>query len=224
MDAPLDYMGTWQKRRYHWKKELTRCQHLSRGAKWLASILCDNYANYKTACCYPSNDTLAGLMNLSVRTVQRDLEELKRGQWTKQVRLKNRRRSLQLVFPPYVKDDSEHDTRHRYGMTPMTRKPDTGVAPYREPKKNLKRAPREARRRISCITVGAQENQSLENWRQWVSRHMGRDPEDVLNSVRSNAGYLLPCRFPGDKPDDVDAYLDYFQSMISTSSSGTCSE
>lgn len=62
--------------RFTWKKKVSACDELSRGAKHLASFLCDTYVNRHTGQCFPKNRTMAEAMGLSERTVQRHLKEL----------------------------------------------------------------------------------------------------------------------------------------------------
>ncbi len=211
MEEPIDYNGSWKMRRYQWKKAVMHCQHLSGGAKLLATYICEQYANAQTACCFPSNDTLASALGFNVRTVQRHLGALKRGAWMKQVRMNNRRRALQLVFPPYIEHDSEHDIERVRPVTSVSRKHDSRVAPYKEPKNNLRNNHGRRAFRLTIITVGEQEAPSLEAWRVWISRKMIQSPDEVMRAVRSGSGYQLPCRFPDEELETAKSYLDYLE-------------
>lgn len=54
---------------------------LSDGAKLVAVVLCDTFANSKTALCYPGVKTLAETLGKSERSIRRALAELREAGW-----------------------------------------------------------------------------------------------------------------------------------------------
>lgn len=218
MNQPIDYRGTWKTRRYEWKRQLGRSQNLSRGAKLLATQLCDNYANHQTARCWPSNRTLADLLGVNVRTIQRYLAELKSNGWLRNVRLSKRRRAMQLVFPGGTERDILDDIPNGANMTNLPPERGNSVAPHDEPKKNLK-----AKRRSgpslghsSYLLVNEDETLQREAWTDWMLKNLDGEINLILGYTKRGDSYCLPSRYPGDREEDRQRYLAFFSAVLST--------
>lgn len=213
---PINYRGAWKTLRYDWKKRVGRSQNLSRGAKLLATQLCDTYANSSTGCCWPSDQTLAELFRVSTRTIQRWVLELLKNGWVKNVRLNCRRRALQLVFPNTAEDDNKRDKSSVAKTTNLPSGPDTRVASHKEPKKNLGKGSDGGGTGeiLKTIIVTPREIGSLQAWADWIDLNLDSPAETVLQSVKCGSGFLLPCRFPSNQPSFRESYLAYFEASI----------
>lgn len=218
MRAPVDYRGTWKKGRYDWKRRLRRCQSLNSGAKHFAVQMCDSYANSVTACCWPSNETLMAEFGLDKRTIQRHIKSLIEAGWMIRVRMKRRRRALQLVFPATVQDDTKHDTDRTGRVTAASFKHDSPVAPYIEPKMNQRRegstAPKG--RAMRYVKVAREDFTQLQEWHQWISENIDYDPDALLALVNKGNHFYLPQRYPSRDRDVMQTQIAYFQWVIKT--------
>ncbi len=180
--------------------------------------LCDAYANYKTACCWPSNETLAKNLEADVRSVQRWMQELREGGWAQRVKLNGRRRAIQLTFPQQRERDTEHDRQGDSGPTNMSSEHDRHVAPYKEPKKNLRNdcAGPGHKRSFNCLVIRDGEPQYLDAWKTWISEQTGLCPDSALASVRTLSGHYLPSRYPSSDPNAQQHYEAYFEEAMKT--------
>ncbi len=211
--AAIDYRGVWKARRYDWKERIGRSQSLSRGAKLLATRLCDSYANHKTACCWPSNETLALALGADVRSVQRWLKELRLQGWVSSVRIPGRRRALQLVFPKDGEHDREHDAFGDAPMTEQTSKHDRSVAAHNEPKKNLTHSAG-SRGALSFQVINSGEASYIEAWKDWIHQNLEHDVEQVFEFIATYGGFALPSRYPTSNAKDRERYQAFFDAAV----------
>ena len=204
--------ASWKKARWTWKEQVNSTQGISRGAKLLGLLLCDRYANHQTARCWPSNATLADLLGVNKRTVQRYLIELRREGWVRAASMKGKRRAMELCFPPSMLDGDKGDTGCADRVTLLSPQHDRSVAPHIEPMKNL-RSTCLSRGRASSLRyliVGHSEANSLESWKAWVADNTCHDPAEVLNLLQRRAGFLLPSRYPDTQPENIKLYQQFF--------------
>lgn len=218
MSAPIDYCGSWKTRRYAWKKQISNALSLNRGAAVLAMYLCDNYANHKTACCWPSNKTLADNLKVDVRSIQRWLRDLRIGGWVSPVNIRGHRRAIQLTFPPVRERDIEHDMQSDSDPTVQSFKHDKNVVPYIKPKKNLNNdgCVRRQESPISYHFVSWDDEHYLSAWKQWIVEHLKASPDEVLECVKAGGGYNLPSRYPGETPMEQRKNKEFFEQAVQT--------
>ena len=212
MREAIEYSGTWKSVRHDWKRIVARSQNLSQGAKYLARILCDEYANFRTGCCWPKNQTLAKLVDKDVRSVQRYIAELKRHRFITEVQMDGQRRALQLVLPAGLGGDSKHDKYADCSMTSPSPNNDMRVAPYKEPRKNINDQAKRARD-FSYVLVQRNDGLSFNAWNTWATDVGCLNFEEILVHLEKDGAYCLPCRFPGTDAVHLDHYFDYFSAM-----------
>lgn len=205
--------GAYNKIRFDWKKQVNASHSLPRGAKHMASHLCDKYVNKDTGCFWPSNARLAKDFAVDERTIQRWLRPLKRGRWIKFVRIKNIRRAFQICFPEQAKGDSEHGKLSPSGTTILSPQHDKTVTPYKNQVYNQEKRPQDYRE-FGTVLVADREEHILSGWKHWLEKHTSYDLDMVLNLLRTRGGYMLPVRYPVEK--DKDKYLSFFKSAIAS--------
>lgn len=215
---PFDYGEAWKQQRYDWKRRIGTSQDLSRGAKFLAVQVCDTYANARTACCWPSNATLADLIGVDVRTIQRHLRQLFGHGWIRAVRIKGHRRAFQLVFPAGFERDSRGDIAGHSNVTNPSHERDSRVAPYTEPKRNHRdrQSIDDIQPKISYVLVGVNERENVELWNEWISRNTRYDPTVVFPLIERGNVYLVPSRFPPGSEEDKKRSMAFMEAVFAS--------
>lgn len=208
--------GAYSKLRFDWKKEVNASEHLSRGAKHLATYLCDCFVNKDTGCCWPKNETLAKKLALSKRSIQRQIKELLAKGWLRPVKIKNVRRAFQIAFPRRDKGDIEHDILSPSSMTNLSFKDDKTVTPYKNQENNQERV-RDHSSFFPTITINENEEGALNGWNNWLAEYTKHDVAKLLELLKKRDGYVFPTRFP--KGDDGRTYRAFFQAVISSNGS-----
>lgn len=185
--------------RFAWKNKVRRAHNLSRGAKQFASYLVDEYLYTDTSECFASNETLAEALSVSIRTVQRYIEELKLGGW---IDLSKRRRVRRIIRPSYrclAQHDREHDNPVAANMTPMSSNHDMNVAPNKKQPKKQNTAS-EFGSGFVGIPILKNEAIWLDNWKHWVESRTEFAWETVLPKLWNGTAYDFPTRHPpGDE-------------------------
>ena len=88
----------WQRERWTWKALLLRDKALTDGAKLLAVVLCDTFANHATGFCNPSVGTLAEALGKKDRAIQRALSELRDSHWLAVKEARGRGHTSKFLF------------------------------------------------------------------------------------------------------------------------------
>jgi hypothetical protein len=203
----------WSKLRFDWKKRVNRSQNVSRGAKCLASFLCDEYVGRDSGRCWPANATIALAMGVSKRTVQRYLSELNSDGWISYVAVRNRRRTIQITMPDHIKGDNKGDRATASNMTVSPLQRDTAVIPYKNQVNNQVKTG-QPDERIPAFPISEDEGNLIEGWKGWVKEHTHHDPASVFKMLRSNGSFWLPSRYPKDGEVAKAMYVSFFNAVM----------
>lgn len=198
--------GAWSKRRFDWKKQINKSRTVSRSAKQMASHLCDTCVNRDTGQFYHRNETLAEALGVTERTVQRYLKELVKKGWLCRVRVRGRRRTLQLSFPS-GEEQHKGDICPERKTTKLAPKDDKAVVPNTNQVSNKKAG--FENRPVSVVLVSDRERMSLLEWKAWFDAHSDYKGEEVLDRLRKAGGFHLPSRFPSECKADHETYLRF---------------
>ena len=208
--------GAYNKFRFIWKAQVNASIHLSRGAKLLATRLCDKHVNRDTGLCWPRNDTLAAELAVSERTVQRGINNLKAASFLQPVKLKNIRRTFLITLPNSPDGDKEHDNLSPSSMTKRTSEDDKTVAPYRNQVNNQRRA-RLASTSFPTVSIGNGEEKILGHWTNWMKENLEYDVSKMFELLRKGSSFFFPARFP--KSDDSPIYHRFFRAVLESNGS-----
>ena len=214
---PSNKDAPYNKLRFDWKKAVRKDTVLSRGAKLLATVLCDDYVNKRTGCCWPKNKTLALATDTTVRTVQRHLKELLEQSYLEKTKREGIRRTFRIHFPDLCKNDGEHDTLSPVRMTVPSLESDTGDVPYKNQGYNQEKGPPTCGA-LHHLSINKNEVASMNEWRGWAQTHIDYDQEALFNFLRRDSVFRLPSRFPHE--DKAKQYLEFFDRVIT--SRGKC--
>lgn len=217
MNKPIINEG-WSKRRFNWKEEIQSSRDLSRGAKLLATHLCDKYAGRNNGQCWPSNRKLAEAQACTVRTIQRHISELIEAGWVKVIPSSRHKRLLRLGFPD-AKSTCHHDKTHSVTMTERADEDDTIVVPYKkEPNKKPNRVV--INKSLRVVRIDFSETNKITSWMGWASIHLDLPWERLEPLLRKRGQLNLPCAYPEDAELERQAYQLFFQRAIE--SKGDC--
>jgi hypothetical protein len=85
IDVPPDRSvidaGAWMRQRWGWTEAVRKDADLSPMARLVAHVLALDYANAKTAVCYPSHGEIASAVGASKATIRRAVSELVSAKW-----------------------------------------------------------------------------------------------------------------------------------------------
>ena len=150
-------------------------------------------------------------MGVNLRTIQRHIKALMTLGYLVKVRVKGRRRTLQLSLPheaPPGKHDIEHDTKHdrpkSCSMTRMSSQGDRVVVPYTNQRYNQKEASVQS---FKYELVAESDTYVIEPWKDWLLQQGQEDPDEFLQELKTKKGYMLPCKFPEGKDGQKDRIL-----------------
>lgn len=211
MEKPQN-TAAFGKLRFIWKRQVNEDSNLSRGAKQMASCLCDSFVNKETGRCWPKNATLAKRLGVDKRTVQRYVKMLEQAGYLRRVKVRNVHRAHQICLPD-LKGDSRGDSLSPREVTLLSLKGDTAVTPYKNQGKNIKDSSA-VDRSISCLLISDLESGALASWKLWFENHWPGDDIELLQLLRRAGNYLLPSRFPKD--EDTARYLAFFEWVTAT--------
>lgn len=200
---------SWAVRRFEWKKAINRSHEPSRGAKQLASFLCDEFVNRNTGRCWPGNRTLAEGLGVNTRTIQRYLAELVERRWVRLVKVKGRRRTIQIQFPAADEGDNEDDNGSRANRTNLSPENDMVVVHHKNQGKKQIRPGREPLR-MGSVLVQDNEATSICSWLTWIESKTSANPAEVLGRFKRKEGYDLPGRYPAENGARDEEYARYF--------------
>ncbi len=202
----------FSKLRFTWKRLVNEDTNLSRGAKQMASCLCDTYVKKETGRCWPKNATLAKRLGVDKRTVQRYIKMLEQAGYLRRVEVRNAHRAHQICLPD-LKGDSRGDSLSPQEVTLLSLKGDTAVTPYKNQGKNIENTSVVVRS-MSCLLISDLETGALESWKLWFENHWPGDDVALLQLLKRAGHYMLPSRFPRD--EDTARYLAFFNWVAAT--------
>ena len=183
MRKPIDYGSHWKSLRYKWKRDVAACRDLTQGAKYLATQICDNYANSKTACCWPKTSTLARSIGVDIRTIQRYLVELRTQGWVTEVDIAGHAGAFQLTSALPRRLPTAGDKLVGSRAANLSPEHDNSVASYRKPKKEP------LRRAFASVVVRGSEEEVLREWSDWIERHTDYDVASLFSRISSSDSF-----------------------------------
>jgi biotin operon repressor len=201
--------------RFAWKNKVRHAHNLSRGARQFAAYMVDEYLYTDTSECFASNETLADALGVSVRTIQRYIEELKLGGW---IDLSKRRRLRRIIRPSYrclAQHDKEHDSPVAASMPPMSSEHDMNVAPYMNQQKKQNTGAGFGSQVVG-ISILKTEEVWLENWKHWIECHTKLAWASLLPRLWNGTAYDFPMRHPPDDAVAEKQARDFFEFMMNS--------
>lgn len=202
----------WAKLRFEWKRRVNRDRRLGRGAKQLASYLCDTCVNRNTGRFWHRNETIAVAFSVNVRTVQRNLRELRERGWLTKVRVTGKRRAFEISMPGGTENPVEHDNCDLANTTCASPEHDKSVVPYSNQRLNQGGTQRNTEVLFSTVSINSAEVDVLARWEGWLAEQSRFCPKHALDCVKYENGYELPARFP--REEDATKYAQYFDAMV----------
>jgi len=214
MNKPLDTDG-WSKRRFEWKENIHATRDLTRGAKLLATLLCDKYAGRNNGQCWPSNRRLAQSQGCDIRTIQRHLKDLRAAGWLREIPSARHKRLLALGFPTQS-IPSHHDKSVAVTMTETTLQHDTTVTPYnkKEPIKKPNRIAINKSHRV--VRIDLCQTSKITAWKDWISTNLQISWQNLEPLLRKRDQLNLPCQYPENDEIEREAYILFFERAIDT--------
>jgi hypothetical protein len=207
--------------RFEWKNCVNADPRVTRGAKQMATRLCDTYVNKHTGLCWPKNATLAAKLGTTVRTIQRHYRNLEETGYLTRVKLGKLRRAHRITLPP-PEGDTEHDTQHdKTSRSRATNPPPEGdatVTHYKNQGNNKGKKAHAGSVSMQCVRVDNNEAGALAEWDFWLKTNTNHNLEKVSKLLRKDGAYFFPSRFP--RNDETSRYKAFFAAVVA--SNGKC--
>ncbi len=211
---------TWRAIRHIYKAAITKDPLVSSGAKMLALLLAEKYADKTSGISWPYNDTLAEDLSVHIRSIQRYINELVDSDWIRKVRIRRRRRGFQVWFPDRPGYDNQrailYDAFVANDLTIKTHKHDKTVAPYIEPSKEPLKEPEKPtrhQRAFATVVISFDEELPRKEWKAFVEEQTNYPFFELLLFLKTNTGYVFPKRFPETSDQAIESYIAFFDAV-----------
>lgn len=209
----------WSKKRFTWKEQIHATRKLSRGAKFLASRLCDQYAGRNTGRCWPSNGKIARAQGCSERTVQRHVRELIDAEWIKILPSSKHKRLLELTFPS-ASHVCHDDKIGAVTMTETSLSHDITVTPYYKEEPSKKPNKEAFNKSLRVVRIEMCEKSKISAWEDWINANFSLSWETLAPMLRKGETLNLPCQYPESDETEEQAYQLFFERAFQ--SQGKC--